>query len=556
MEDMPTAVAVPLRVDNLVCDKSRIAAHMDVSRLKMMTNAGFLSNSITKFSTEAVIGSEEDHNGCNMDDGFCIVAVALMPPKQGGNREVPFLDTISQNKSSLVVGNEVLTPETEDDSLLLEGDPIIDSSCFLSVVSDNGSVCGDELMVTYEGIADLGTTSSIDIDKSNCAVSVVARAADLAESNVEADIMSEPLALAVSLEEETGIRSRPKPTIVVLHHQLPLEKGVSGTVCRSVFELDCIPLWGFTSVCGKRPEMEDAIAAVPRFLKIPIQMLIGDRVIDGINAFFSQQTTHFFGVYDGHGGSQVANYCRDRLHLAFAEEIEFVKEGLIVGKTKDDCQDRWKKVFTNCFLKVDAEVGGKANCESVAPETVGSTAVVAIICSSHIIVSNCGDSRAVLCRGKEPMALSVDHKPNRDDERARIEAAGGKVIQWNGHRVLGVLAMSRSIGDRYLKPWIIPEPEVTFLPRAKDDECLILASDGLWDVMTNEEACHIARRRILLWHKKNGSTLPSVRGEEIDPAAQAAAEYLSNCALQKGSKDNITVIVVDLKAQRKFKSKT
>lgn len=88
----------------------------------------------------------------------------------------------------------------------------------------------------------------------------------------------------------------------------------------------------------------------------------------------------------------------------------------------------------------------------------------ALICSSHIIVANCGDSRAVLYRGKEPMSLSVDHKPNREDEYARIEASGGKVIQWNGHRVFGVLAMSRSIGDRYLKPWIIPEPEVMFIP--------------------------------------------------------------------------------------------
>jgi len=96
--------------------------------------------------------------------------------------------------------------------------------------------------------------------------------------------------------------------------------------------------------------------------------------------------------------------------LALAEEIEFIKEGLLNGSIKDGCQDQWKKVFTTCFLKVDAEVGGKANCEPVAPETVGSTAVVAIICASHIIVANCGDSRAVLCRGKEPMALSVDHK--------------------------------------------------------------------------------------------------------------------------------------------------
>lgn len=122
--------------------------------------------------------------------------------------------------------------------------------------------------------------------------------------------------------------------------------------------------------------------------------------------------------------------------------------------------------------------------------------------------------------------------------------------------LLNVSAYHCCAGDRYLKPWIIPEPEVTFLPRAKGDECLILASDGLWDVMTNEEACDLARRRILLWHKKNGSELSSIRGEGIDPAAQAAAEYLSNRALQKGSKDNITVIVVDLKSQRKFKTKT
>lgn len=111
-------------------------------------------------------------------------------------------------------------------------------------------------------------------------------------------------------------------------------------------------------------------------------------------------------------------------------------------------------------------------------------------------------------------------------------------------------------GDRYLKPWIIPDPEVTFVPRAREDECLILASDGLWDVMTNEEACDIARKRILLWHKNNGTTLLLERGEGIDPAAQAAAEYLSNRALQKGSKDNISVVVVDLKAQRKIKSRT
>lgn len=94
-----------------------------------------------------------------------------------------------------------------------------------------------------------------------------------------------------------------------------------------------------------------------------------------------------------------------------------------------------------------------------------------------------------------------------------------------------------------------------FVPRARDDDCLILATDGLWDVMTNEEACEVARKRILLWHKKNGITSLAERGQGIDHAAQAAAEYLSMLAIQKGSKDNVSVIVVDLKAQRKLKSK-
>lgn len=99
-----------------------------------------------------------------------------------------------------------------------------------------------------------------------------------------------------------------------------------------------------------------------------------------------------------------------------------------------------------------------------------------------------------------------------------------------------------------------------FIPRAKDDECLVLASDGLWDVMTNQEACEVARRRILLWHKRNvgssSQSLPVIRGEGVDPAAQSAAEYLSMLALEKGSEDNISVIVVDLKAQRRFKTKS
>ncbi|KAL3838624.1 hypothetical protein ACJIZ3_023215 [Penstemon smallii] len=437
------------------------------------------------------------------------------------------------------VATDVILRSEEDGTSSLEGDPILDRSCSLSMVSDNSSVCGDDLL-SFE-------THFLEAEKSTCDVELISKTID--SGNLSAGLVfGDPLSVNDGIVD--GKNSKSSKGLI------EMDKGSSGKIVRSIFEVDCVPLWGFTSVCGRRPEMEDSVAIVPRFMKIPLQMLIGDRVIDGVTSHLSHLTAHLFGVYDGHGGSQVATYCRDRLHSALAEELEVIMANLNDGNNyKDNCEEQWRRAFMKCFIKVDDEIGGKARLEPLVPETVGSTAVVALVCSSHIIVSNCGDSRAVLCRGKEPVALSVDHKPNREDEYERIEAAGGKVIQWNGHRVFGVLAMSRSIGDRYLKPWIIPDPEVTFVPRTREDECLILASDGLWDVMTNEEACDIARKKILIWHKNNGPTLPLERGEGIDPAAQAAAEYLSNRALQKGSKDNISVIVVDLKAQRKIKIK-
>lgn len=332
------------------------------------------------------------------------------------------------------------------------------------------------------------------------------------------------------------------------------QKKLRRTASQIALEFKNTPLWGCTSICGRRPEMEDAVVALPRFLQVSRQMLRADCISNGMN---HDLTAHFYGVYDGHGGCQVANYCKERMHLALAEEIDNAKLGFCDGSMEQNWQEIWKQAFINCFVKVDSEIGGfSVGVCPVAPETVGSTALVAFVCPTYIIVANTGDSRAVLCRGKEAVPLSADHKPEREDERERIEAAGGKVIMWNGYRVSGVLAMSRSIGDRYLKPCVIPDPEVMFVPRAKEDECLVLASDGLWDVMSNDEACDIARKRILLWHKKHGDTMPAIRGEGADPAAEAAAEYLSRVALSKGSKDNISIIVVDLKTQRKFKRKT
>ncbi|KAI7988269.1 Protein phosphatase 2C 56 [Camellia lanceoleosa] len=290
--------------------------------------------------------------------------------------------------------------------------------------------------------------------------------------------------------------------------------------------------WGFSSVIGRRREMEDAVAVVPGFMTSTCDH-VGGCTGPGSQTSGEISPVHFFGVYDGHGGSQVANFCAERMHKVIAEEWD--------RETVDgfEWRRRWEATFSSSFERADNEVV----TEALAPEMVGSTAVVVVLSGCQIITSNCGDSRVVLCRGTETIPLTVDQKPDREDELMRIESAGGKVINWNGARVLGVLAMSRAIGDRFLRPWVVPVPEISFTTRSDEDECLILASDGLWDVMSNEDVGEVARR--LLRRRRR-----CMMDDEI-PAAQAVADSLTEMAFGRNSSDNISVIVVDLKSKRK-----
>jgi protein phosphatase 2C len=114
---------------------------------------------------------------------------------------------------------------------------------------------------------------------------------------------------------------------------------------------------------------------------------------------------------------QVANYCRERLQVLLRQELRLLGKDL--GETAEvDMKEHWDELFTRCFQRLDDEVSGQASrlvdgvqeSRPVAADNVGSTAVVAVVCSSHAVVANCGDSRAVLCRGKEPVELSIDHK--------------------------------------------------------------------------------------------------------------------------------------------------
>ncbi|KAJ0970282.1 hypothetical protein J5N97_023159 [Dioscorea zingiberensis] len=307
--------------------------------------------------------------------------------------------------------------------------------------------------------------------------------------------------------------------------------------------------FGSVSLCGLSREMEDAVAVRPGFCRLP-----------------GGEPLHFFAVFDGHGGSHVSAMCRERMHELVAEEMG--KAPAAAAGSKEEAEG-WKAALGRAFARMDELALASCACGKAGPpmcgcersgfesDVVGSTAVVAIVSRSRIFVANCGDSRAVLSRSGRALPLSDDHKPDRADELARIEAAGGRVIYLNGARVHGILAMSRALGDKYLKPVVISEPEMVVMERTQEDECMVIASDGLWDVISNKLACDVARRCLEDGAPSNGaddvaravteSVTDSGEEQASSPRCSLAATLLARLALGRKSADNISVIVVDLK---------
>jgi protein phosphatase 1L len=169
---------------------------------------------------------------------------------------------------------------------------------------------------------------------------------------------------------------------------------------------------------------------------------------------------HVFGVFDGHGGDAAADYCTDNIPV-------HIKTSLAAGKDMDD-------TLTNAFHKVDVDF-----CKYAASHRMddGTTAVVLCVKDGQLWCANAGDSRCILSRNSLNKPLSVDHKPNRTDERTRIEALGGFVKNLGVWRTQGVLAVSRAIGDASLKPYVIATPEITCNALDTLDQFAVLASD-------------------------------------------------------------------------------
>ena len=293
----------------------------------------------------------------------------------------------------------------------------------------------------------------------------------------------------------------------------------------------------------------------------------------------------FAAVFDGHGGPAVSRYLRKNLYAnvqAFLPLTVLQKQGdrLLLDNESDDVSvgdklkagketplsksmpssrrsknptlDDYANALESAIEKVDNEVNKISHWSFQ-----GSTAIVIWLHEDHderatdndssdstiqrtILAANIGDSRAVLCRNNKAWDLSRDHKPNDPTEKSRIESLGGQVV-WCGetdkfgdpiqdrgiYRVNGNLALSRAIGDRSERPHVSAEPEIISVPVRKGDEFVIVATDGLWDVMDSDDAVNYVKLSL-----KAGISKTKI------------ADVLIQEAMRLGTYDNVTVIII------------
>ncbi|KAI4374697.1 hypothetical protein MLD38_012660 [Melastoma candidum] len=213
-----------------------------------------------------------------------------------------------------------------------------------------------------------------------------------------------------------------------------------------------------------------------------------------------------FAIFDGHLSHEIPDYLRSHLFDTIIQEPDF-------WTMPERAIRRAYRITDETILEKAAQFGKG-----------GSTAVTAILINCQkLIVANVGDSRAVICRNGVAKQLSVDHEPRT--ERESIENRGGFVSNFPGDvpRVDGQLAVARAFGDKSIKEHLCSEPDVAVEEIYEDTEFIILASDGLWKVMSNQDAA---------------DSIKQIKD------AKSAARHLAEEALNRKSSDDISCIVV------------
>ncbi|XP_022241307.1 uncharacterized protein LOC106459176 isoform X2 [Limulus polyphemus] len=222
----------------------------------------------------------------------------------------------------------------------------------------------------------------------------------------------------------------------------------------------------------------------------------------------------YYAVFDGHAGIEAASYAAAHLHLNLVQHPDFYT----------DTEKAIKEAFRTTdqqFLERSGKEGIKSGC----------TVVCCLIRERTLYLAWLGDSQAILVRQGEPLGIVSPHKPDREDERTRIENDGGCVLYVGTWRVSGTLAVSRALGDFEHKPYISCEPDIKTLSLDGTEDFLVLACDGLWDKLSLYDVAAL----VYSYVKENPDN------------ADAVASQLVHQAKEKGSNDNITVVVTFLR---------
>ncbi|XP_075220815.1 uncharacterized protein LOC142324071 [Lycorma delicatula] len=226
-------------------------------------------------------------------------------------------------------------------------------------------------------------------------------------------------------------------------------------------------------------------------------------------------TASYFAVFDGHNGTEAAVYSVSHLHQFLMESPHYPEDPITA------LQDAFIKTddyFKEKCAKDDLKSGTTVVCCLLRPQ------------ERMLYVAWAGDSQAVLVKNGFPYQIVKPHKPNRPDERTRIEDLGGSVLHWGVWRVNGQIAVSRAIGDQMCKPFVIADPEIKAIPLDGTEDFIILACDGLWDVVQEEQAMYAVYNYL----------------QEAPGDLEGVSQRLVQLAKNEGSTDNISVVVVFL----------
>lgn len=261
------------------------------------------------------------------------------------------------------------------------------------------------------------------------------------------------------------------------------------------------------SMKGHRPQNEDK----------------HDTILNLTNNDKSKAPINYYAVYDGHGGKHVSKFLSKSLPQCFTDKrVTYPLKKTFVKHLYNHWQNVLKTEHTN-----------------EATDT-GSTCSIVIHFKKddrdYLNVLNTGDSRSVICRNNIAIALTKDHKPNWSEEKARITQLGGEP-QFDGFdwRIKD-LSVSRAFGDISAEPYITCMPDIFAYKLSHDDKFVILACDGLWDVLVNQDAVNFVLDNC--YDPRTGSRI----NKHIN-----VAKRLGELAIARGSTDNVTVLVIFFK---------